>query len=178
MIFRVTVFLLVVRLVVVVLRTTIVTSTSPQRPAEPGAPVKLFVAVTIFVFGVALAVAAAQALTFGRARAVAPRTAAVALFAVVLLSLGEGEAFEVDVAAWHAGGAEVAADRVDHRGRAAEEDVALGRIRDELAQVLGREQPRSLAAVVADHVVDDEAASAVSSSSSRLKTGRPSPSAR
>ena len=71
----------------------------------------------------------------------------------------EGEAFDVDVTAGDSGGADVANGGVGHAGRPADVDVALGEIGDELAQVLGREQPRSLGRrVVADEEVDGDAA--------------------
>ena len=55
--------------------------------------------------------------------------------------------------------ADVPADRVDHRRRPAEVDVALGDVRDELPEMAGREQLAALGArVVADDVVHREPA--------------------
>src|SRR3954467_7536772 len=61
------------------------------------------------------------------------------------------------MAAAHARRAQVAADRIRHRRRPAEKDITLGCVGDELAHMLGRQQTRSLAAVVADDIVDGEA---------------------
>ena len=54
---------------------------------------------------------------------------------------GEGETLDVDVAAWDACSGEVPLDRIRHRRRTAEEDVAIRRVGRELAEVRGGEQP-------------------------------------
>src|SRR5262249_44676408 len=143
---------------VVVFLTTIVTCRSPHRSATAASPVKLLLAVTTFVFAVALTVVAAHAFAFGSASASAARPAASAVRMFVLLLSGEGETFDVDVAARNARGQQVATDDVRHGRRPAEKDVAICDIGNELAQVLGRQQACPVAAVVTDDVVDDKAA--------------------
>ena len=101
----------------------------------------IFVTVTTFVLGVAfVAVAAAHALALGRTRAkVRQYGCGRSTHAVCLLSSGKGEAFDMETASGHAGRAEVVTDRIGHRGRSAEEDIAVRGVGDELPEMLGRE---------------------------------------
>jgi hypothetical protein len=62
----------------------------------------------------------------------------------------EGEPLGVHLTARHPCLADVLADDVGHRGRPAEEDVALGDVGHELEQMRGPEQVAPRAGVVAD----------------------------
>ena len=71
----------------------------------------------------------------------------------------EGETFDVEVRTRHAGTANALLDRVRHRGRAAEKDLALGDVGHELAEMLRREQMVAAGrGVVADDVRQRDAA--------------------
>src|SRR5436309_2528733 len=81
---------------------------------------------------------------------------AVAPFVLVLMS--EREALDVDVPPAHARSPEVGLEDIGHGGRSADVDISLAEVWDELAQVLGREQPPTgFRGMVSDDVFDPDA---------------------
>src|SRR4051812_43571589 len=130
---------------------------NPQRSTTADRPVNAFVLTTTLVLAVC-AVADAHAFALGNATAVAPSIAAIALrIGRSPFVSGKCESFDMKMAAGHARRAQVAADRIRHSRRPAEKDVTLSCVGNELAYMLGGQQTRSLAAVVADDIVDGEA---------------------
>src|SRR4051812_18531236 len=130
---------------------------NPQRSTTADRPVNAFVLTTTLVLAVC-AVADAHAFALGNATAVAPSIAAIALrIGRSPFVSGKRESFDMKMAAGHARREQVATDRIRHRRWPTQKDVALARVGNELAYVAGGQQKRSLAAVVADDVVDGEA---------------------
>ena len=136
---------------VVVFFTTSVTWTVPQRSAWACEPETVFFTRDDLLLrrrlGRRRAVAAATALPTGRTSATA-LTAAVMCLVACECPFSECEAFGMDVATADAGAPDVSRDDVGHRRRAADVDVALGDVGDELAQVrrvTGSRRPSSVA---------------------------------
>src|SRR5512133_3428947 len=107
---------------------------------------------TTLVFVVAAATSAT-----GSASPALVKTSVIAL-RMSVLSL-EGELLGMDQAGGNLGPAHVPFERVGHRGRAADVDLALGDVRHELAQVAGREEAAAgVSPVIADHEEKSHAA--------------------
>jgi hypothetical protein len=152
MIFRATVFF--VPLVVVVFWTLSVTVTVPHRSASAPAPATVFVTrLTVFTLAVVVAARASAAPSSATSASIAVQTNAVIVFLMGSPGWSESESLNVDVFAWNIGLVQVALDRSRHGRRAAEEDLAVGDVGNERAQVLGREE---VAAFVGRVVAGDD----------------------